>query len=349
MKTVVVGCGAVGGTIGAYLARAGHDVTLVDSWWQQIDAIRRDGLSVWTPDGSFHVQLPALHVDGLHNLAGPCDLAIIATKAYDAEWAYRLIDPYLAPEAAVLFAQNGVVEELFGRFADLDRVIGTVVNFAAECFEPGTVRRTLTGGWPSLTIGELDGSRSTRLMRIREHLAPVGDVRASDNILSVLWSKLALNAMTNATGAVTRATTAILWGEPGYLEVAVQAGAETVAVALAAGIELTPVFDRIDPALLLRAHGGDEAAATEVADLLRTIAAGRQGEKENRPSMLQDVLKGRRTEVDYIPGHVSRRGAETGVHTPLNDRLVELVRDVEAGRLAGGPANLELILSALPR
>lgn len=348
MRTVVVGAGAVGGTIGAYLVRAGRDVTLVDTWWQHIDAIRRDGLEVWTPDGTFQTEIPALHVDGLAALEGPVDLAVIATKAYDVEWAYRLIAPHLADAGVVVFAQNGVIEELVGRFADLDRVLGIVVNFAAECFEPGLVRRTLTSGWPSLTVGELDGGISPRLEAVREHLDPVGDVRMSEAILDSLWSKLALNAMTNATGAITQATTPVLWGDPEYLGIAVQAGGEAVAVAHAAGRNPGPVFDQIDPVLLARVHGGDGAAASEVASVLRGIAEGRRGARENRPSMLQDILKGRRTEVDYIPGHVVRRGAEHGVSTPVNQRLVELVREVESGRLAAGPANLELIRTALP-
>jgi 2-dehydropantoate 2-reductase len=349
LRTVIVGAGAVGGTVGAYLTRAGRDVTLVDSWWQHIDAIRRNGLEVWTPDGTFHTRPAALHVDGLAALGAPVDLAVIATKAYDGEWAYRLIEPYLAPDGVVMFAQNGVVEELVSRFADQSRVLGVVVNFAAECFEPGVVRRTLTSGWPSLTIGELDGGSTPRVAAIRHHLDPVGDVRSTATIFSSLWSKLALNAMTNATGAVTRATTPVLWGEPDYAEVALQAGAEAVVVARAAGLNVEPVFDRIDPTALARVYDGDPAASTELVRVLRVIADGRRGTRENRPSMLQDILKGRRTEVDYIPGHIVRRGSEQGVPTPINARLAELVREVEAGRLPGGPDNLALIRSALPQ
>ena len=349
MQTVILGAGAVGGSIGAYLTRAGHEVTLVDTWWQHIDAINRAGLELWTPEGTFHTRPVVLHIDELATLDSPVKLAVIATKAYDGEWAYRLIEPYLALDGVVVFAQNGVVEELVGRFADLSRVLGLVVNFAAECFEPGKVRRTLTSGWPSLTLGELDGADSPRLAATRDYLDPVGDVRTTASIISSLWSKLALNAMTNATGAITRATTPVLWGEPDYIDVALQAGAEAVVVARAMSLEIEPIFDRIDPASLARVYEGDEEASRELAVILRAIADGRRDAQENRPSMLQDVLKGRRTEVDYIPGHIARRGVEAGVATPINARLVELVREVEAGRLAGGPDNLALIRSALPR
>lgn len=347
MKTLIIGAGAAGGTIGAYLGRGGRDVTLVDPWWQHIDAIGREGLRVTSPEEEFLVRVPALHIDQMDQAAGPFDLVLICLKAYDAEWAYRLATPYLADDGVVLFAQNGVPEELVVRYADMQHVVGTVVNFAAECFEVGHVRRTLTTGWPSLIVGELDGSDSERVERIRQHLEPVGEIRKTTAIMESLWSKLALNSMSNAMGAITGETTLVLWGEPAYAEVAVAAGSETAAVAKAAGIAIKPVFDRIDPSTLESAYAGDIDARNEARSILAQIAEGRRGSQENKPSMLQDILKDRRTEVDYIPGHVARRGSELGVDTPVNRRLVELVKDVESGRRASGSENLAIIRSVL--
>ena len=347
MNTLIVGAGAVGGTIGAYMVRMGRQVTLVDSWWQHIETIRSSGLRVTSPEEDFRVEIPTLHIDELERLSDPVDLAIICPKAYDAEWAYRLVAPYLTPDGIVLFAQNGIPEEFVGRFADMDRVVGTVVNFAAECFELGHVRRTLTTGWPSLILGEIAGGQSARVEKLREHLAPVGEIRGSDSIMESLWSKLALNSMSNAAGAITSATTLVLWGDPDYADIAISAGSETAAVARAAGIAMKPVFDRIDPLTLERVYAGDMDARREATDLLAEIAEGRRGSHENLPSMLQDIMKGRRTEVDYIPGHVVRRGGPLGVPTPVNECLVHFVKEVENGRLVSGSDNLRLIKESL--
>ncbi len=347
MNTLIVGAGAVGGTIGAYMVRMSRQVTLVDSWWQHIEEIRRSGLRVTSPEEDFRVEIPTLHVDELERLAEPIDLAIICPKAYDAEWAYRLVEPYLAPDGVALFAQNGIPEEFVGRFADMDRVVGTVVNFAAECFELGHVRRTLTTGWPSLILGEIAGGDSTRVQALRNHLKPVGEIRGSESIMESLWSKLALNSMSNAMGAITSATTLVLWGDPEYAEVAISAGSETAAVARAAGIAMKPVFDRIDPSTLEHVYAGDLDARREATALLAEIAEGRRGSHENLPSMLQDIMKRRRTEVDYIPGHVVKRGRQLAVPTPVSERLVQFVKEVENGRIASGPDNLRLVKESL--
>lgn len=341
---MVVGTGAIGGTLGAYLHRAGRNTTLVDPWFTHVERVRRDGLRVESPDEDFRVHPRLLHVDQLDQVEREVDVLVIAVKAYDTEWAYRLAAPYLSPEAAVLCAQNGVVEDHIVRYVAPERIVGCVVSVAAEIFEPGFVRRTLAGEWPTLTLGELAGPGiSERVTRLQELFAPAGDIRANQDIMGELWSKLALNAMTNGTGALTGATTRTLWGDDRFLPVAVSAAAETAAVADAAGVRIEPVFGRIPIPTLLATYAGDGDASAEVADILRTIAQERTGARENKPSMLQDHLKGRRTEIDYINGYVVDHANRLGMEAPTNGRITDLVRALERGDLVQSLDNVDAL------
>jgi 2-dehydropantoate 2-reductase len=346
-RIMIVGAGAVGGTLAGYLARGGREVRVVDTWFQHINAIRANGLTIESPEGRFRVEVPALHIDELGGLRDEIDVAILAVKAYDTEWAYRLIEPYLAEEAVVLSAQNGLVEDQLARYADMSRVIGCSVSFAAECRDPGLVIKRSAPDWPTLAIGELDGPTTPRLERLAALLEPIGALQVSTEIVGKLWAKLAVNAMTNAPCAVTGATSGMVWGETEHAPTSVALAAETARVAEAAGITMQLVFGYISQAALVRAYGPDEAARNDVATSFAEVAARRSGERENRPSMLQDILKGRRTEVEYLNGYVAERGAALGVATPVNAQVARLVREVEQGRRACGPDNLADLRMAL--
>lgn len=328
---VIIGAGAIGGALGAYLHRAERHVTLVDPWFRHVEQIRRDGLRVESPEETFTTHPRALHVDELELLDEPADVLVIATKAYDTEWAFRLMAPYLDDDAPVLCAQNGIMEELAPRFIEVERIVGCVVSMAAEIFDPGVVRRTLTGGWPTLTLGDLTPTNDSRVRRLQELFAPTGEIATSDDIVADLWSKLALNAMTNGVGALTGATTRIIWGDERFLPVTVAACAETAKVASEAGVAMKPVFGRIPLPALLAAHDGDTASADDVARILRDIAEQRTGARENKPSMLQDHMKARRTEIDYINGHVVRHGERLGVRTPVNTSILNFVHRLQLG------------------
>ena len=347
VNIVIIGAGAVGGTLAAYLAGAGRDVHVVDTWFQHINAIRADGLTLESPEGSFSVEVPALHIDELGALHDEIDVAILAVKAYDTEWAYRLVEPYCATGAVVLSAQNGLVEEELPRYADMSRVLGCSVSFAAECIDPGVVMKRSSADWPVLAIGELDGRMSSRLERLAAVLEPVGELQVTTDIIGKLWAKLAVNTMTNATCALTGATSGMVWGETDYAPMSVALAAETATVAAAAGIAMQPVFGQVSQASLVRAYGRDGAARDEVASSFAEVAAHRSGERENRPSMRQDILKGRRTEIESLNGYVADRGEALGVATPVNARAAALVREVEQGQRVSGPDNLSDLRAAL--
>jgi 2-dehydropantoate 2-reductase len=343
----IAGTGAVGGTTGAYLRRAGRDVLLVDGWHQNVEAIRRDGLVLKGRDEEFRVEPRALHLDELARLDAPLDTVLLAVKSYDTEWMVRALLPYLAPDGCIVSLQNGVNEDRIAELAGRERTVGCVVHFSVGMFEPGVATRYTRADWLTFTLGELDGRRSERLARLAELLEPAGPVEVSGDIWGVLWMKLAVNAMNNGLTGLTGLTSPGLWTDPRGFAAMVRIGGEVVAVCQAAGHRMHPIEPTgaprpLEPAALRRAAEGDEAALDDVrASFVGAAEARRKGGRENLSSLLQDVMKRRRTEIDYLNGYVARRGSELGVAAPANALVVELVHRLERGELARDPANLD--------
>ncbi|WP_181779407.1 ketopantoate reductase family protein [Pseudonocardia pini] len=347
---VFLGAGAIGGTMAALVHRAGRlRTTIVDPWFQHVDAIRRKGLFVDLVSESFTTDVLALHVDQLGRLPAPADLVVLSTKAYDSEWAVRLIEPYLADGGCILVAQNGITEEWLSTVTDPGRLIGCgITNYPGECFVPGRIKRTPLGSnEPAFTIGELDGSRSDRVEKVAEWLTPAGDIKVTDRIWSVLWGKLALNLMSNALGGITGYTTHHLWSDPDIAAVGLLCGAEAALVADKLGIAMDPVFGRIQAPDMRDGMLGDDQAWRRAMAELNGMGGERVGASENKPSLLQDVLKGRRTEIDYLNGYVATKAPTVGLTAPVNAAVTDLMKEVERGAVERGPERVDDLRSIL--
>ena len=343
----IAGIGAVGGTTAAYLRRAGREVVLVDGWHQNVEAIRRDGLLLKGREGDFRVEARVLHLDELAELTGQLDAVLLSVKSYDTEWMVRALLPALAPDGFVVSLQNGINEERIAALAGRERTVGCVVHLSAGMFEPGVATRYSRAEWLTYSVGELDGRRTERVRRLAELLEPAGPVEITHDIWGVLWMKLAINAMNNGLTGLTGLTSPGLWSDPRGFDAMVRIGGEVVAVCRALGhrmhaIEPTGASHPLAPEILLHARDGDADALEEVRVVFGTAAdARRRTGRENISSLLQDVMKRRRTEVEYLNGEVVRRGAELGVPTPANSLVVDLVHRLERGDLARDPANLD--------
>lgn len=344
----IVGGGAIGGSIAAGLARAGLEPVVADPWYHHVEAIRARGLTVRATDGELNVPIRAIHLDELRRLRGPIDLAIVAVKSYDTEWICRAILPYLAPDAAVVSAQNGVNEDLIASIVGPERTVGAVVHIAAALMEPSVVTRFSRSGWMSLTLGALDAAGAAQVERVSEALAAAGRIETTGNIRGIVWSKLMANCMINGLSGVSGFTTPNLFLEPAAHPLMFRIGAETVAAARAAGVAMDPIEltgspGPLDPALVLAACGGDEGGVASVGDWMRQTAQARSGASENISSLLQDVQKGRRTEIDYLNGHVVAVAGEHGSAAPCCAAVVEAVHRLSAGTLRQDPANVALV------
>lgn len=320
MRFLVWGAGAIGGTMGAHLARAGHDVTLVDAVSDHVAAINRSGIQITGPMSAFTQRVPAAIPE---DLAGEWDTIILATKAHHTEVAARALLPHVTAAGCVISAQNGLNELAIARIVGADRTVGAFVNFGADYLEPGVVHY---GGRGAVVVGEIDGRITPRANAIRDAWLDFDDgAIVTTNIWGYLWGKEAYGAMLFAT-ALTNESIADALADLTYRDLYIALAREILAVAGARGV--TPEsFDGFDPAAYLPGAPVD-GAARSVDDL---VAFNRRSAKTHSGIWRDLAVRKRRTEVDAQLGIVVTLAREEGVAVPLTARLVELIHDIENG------------------
>ena len=330
-RLVVVGAGAIGGTIAAYLERANIRTHLVDANESHVKAIRDHGLTIDAYNESFRVEVPA---DTPDSFAGRLDEVFLATKAPHTESAMEWIAPRLNPHGWVMSAQNGLNELAIARYIGPERTIGCFVNFSSDLMEPSVISY---GGPGTFAIGELDGHVSERVDRIggwiQHFIAPI----VTDNIWGYLWSKLSYGAVLFAT-ATTDETMADCVDHPRYRDVLRAIGAEVVGLARVQNIALLP-FDGWDPNALDN-HGDADAMFDRLSQVMRRNLKVRTG-------VWRDLaVHHRRTEVDAQYGPVLDIAAELEYPVPKLTKLVDIIHGLEQDRLKRGLANLEALMNA---
>ena len=344
-RIAIVGAGAVGGYVGAYLARAGTDVVLIDGWPAHVEAIRAGGLRIdmMEPGQSFTTPARALHLSDVPQLVreAPFDIAFVAVKSYDTAWATALIDPYLRREGCIVSLQNSINEDTLAATAGWGRTLGCCVNvLAAELTEPGHIVRNSLRGTArkvGLAVGEVHGRVTPRARQIAALLGEADTTEVTTNLWGERWSKLTINAMRNGLCAMTGMSSRERDSDPRGLDLSIRLGSQSVRVGLAQGLALEPVSG-LDLEPLGRAEDDPAAMAfvkRQILDVLHTRADAQ------RPSMGQDIRKGRRTETDAINGLVARRGAAFGVDASLHAAVHALVGRIERGEIQPGPALMD--------
>jgi 2-dehydropantoate 2-reductase len=339
-RCLVWGAGAIGGTLGAYLARAGHDVTLVDTVAEHVAAVNRSGLTISGPIASFTASLPAFSPD---TLQGAWDTIILATKAQHTEAATQALLPHLTRAGCVISAQNGLNELTIAGVVGEARTVGAFVNFGADYLEPGSI---LYGGRGTVMIGEAfgDPSRrvSPRVLGVRDAWRAF-DERAdtTPNIWGYLWGKEAYGAMLFAT-ALTNDSIADALARPEYRPLYIALAREILAVALARGVH-PEAFDGFDPAAYLP----DAPPGATQQSLDHLVAHNRKSAKTHSGIWRDLAVRKRPTEVDAQLGIVVSLGAEAGVPAPLTSAVVRLIHEIERGERPQSMEALDALASVM--
>jgi 2-dehydropantoate 2-reductase len=346
-RIAIVGAGALGGYVGGTLAHLGHDVTLIDPWPEHVETIRARGLELdgLTPEERFTVtSMKTLHLTEAQSLAKrPIDVAMVAVKSYDTAWATMLIKPYLSPQGCVVSLQNCLNEETIAGVVGWGRTVGVVASLiSVDLYEPGRIRRTIAKGGNQHTVfrvGEPHGRLTRRVQELVEWFARIDSARATTNLWGERWSKLVQNGMGNGVTAATGLTSGDCLRNETIRRFQIRLAGEAIRVGQALGYQLERIRG-IDPERLARAAEGDAGALAEVEALLvPKVGANPRGDIQ-RPSMAQDILKGRRTEIDAMNGVIALKGAEIGVPAPSHAKLTEIVTRVERGELTPSPSLL---------
>jgi 2-dehydropantoate 2-reductase len=306
VELTIIGSGAIGGTLGAHMIRAGHDITLCDADEAHVAAIREHGLIIEGPVDEFAVAARAITPV---ELPDRLEHAIVAVKSLHTRAAADLLRSRLAPDGYVLTVQNGLTARTLIDALGRDRVISSFVNFGADVMAPG---RIMQGNVGTFRVGELDGGVITpRVLDLAEALPYA---RPTDNVLGFLWGKEAYGAMLWA-GAVSDLTIVEHLEDPRYRPVMIAVAREVLAQA--------PVrvegFDGFDPDDL-------EGSLGRLADFNRNSAKKYSG-------IYRDlVVRKRKTEIDEIL---------RDINGPIFSKVAGIIHDIEEGRRVNERANLD--------
>jgi 2-dehydropantoate 2-reductase len=303
MKIAVIGAGAMGGSYGGHLAKAGHDVRLVDTWQAHIDAVAKSGLHVTGALGDYVAKVPITSEPEYDDWA-ELVIAFIDTNA--TAIAAPNISKVLAPDGVVLTMQNGIGNvETLAEHLGADCVIGGSSMCSAAVLGPGEVALT---HHDVTSIGEIDGTDSQRVNKIAGTLRDAGfDVAVKTNIMSVIWKKFLLNCGINALCAVSGLRTGEMTRVPELYQLQDNIINEALAVTDAKSIQID----------------------ADIRETIKKVAHYRF----NKPSMLQHVCAGRKTEIDAINGALVREAKQLGIATPYNEALVALLKGRELSQI----------------
>ena len=346
-RIAVVGAGAVGGYVAAGLTEGGHDVTVIDPWHEHVEAIRTHGMELYgmTPAERRTVKINAIHLTEAQNLAKqkPIDIALISTKSYDTKWAVRLISQYLAPGGCVVSMQNCINEEFLASVVGWGRTLGCIVTggVGVDLYEPGHIRRGYAKR-PEVTsfyVGEPSGLITKRSQEIADIMGCVDTAVATDNLWGERWTKLCVNGMRNGVSAATGMGGNDRDGHDAVRRVCIKLGGESVRVGQKLGYRLGKV-GTLDPEKLALASEGNAAAMAEIEKLMLDGTAGSLRSEYQRPSMAQDMAKGRRTEIEFMNGVIATEGERLGVDARTHAMLTRQVLRVERGEIPPAPENV---------
>jgi 2-dehydropantoate 2-reductase len=340
-RLIVYGIGAIGGQVAGRLHSAGVALTAVEPWDAQREAVEREGLRIAGTDGT--VERHRLPVIAPHALAGQVDLCLLAVKSYDTDEALSRVLPHLAPDALVVSLQNSINEEWIAPRVGAERALGGVVLVNAVLLEPGQItvtasvsRAAAASRLPGVYVGEYlrpAGDAARRVARLLEAVWPAEPI---DDLLCERWTKMVTNSALNPVSGIGGLGSAAMLSSAAARRAIIGIAAEVLRVAAAEGHPVARVMGDFSAE---EVHAGASGASDAFERGLAARAARVSGDAAT--SLLQDVLRGRRTEVDFFSGMAARKARAHGIATPWCDAATALVHEIEAGQRAPAAANID--------
>lgn len=346
-RIAIIGTGAVGGYAGAHMAQAGEDVTFVDMWPENVEAMRTKGLRIThlkdVPE--FTVPVKAIHLTELQQVSKerPFDIAFVCTKSYDTAWATMMVKQYLAPAGYVVSLQNCMNEETIAGIVGWGKTLGSIASsITVDLAAPGHVHRNAGKGGAAHTVfrvGEVHGRITDRVQEVVKLVGYADSAKATENLWGERWSKLVINGMGNGMSACTGMISRDILMDDTLRHFSARLGSEAIRTGQALGYVLEEIF-HMDPEVIARAGEGDPAAKKDY-DEHRLAEAKKPGGGAHRPSMGQDMVKGRRTEIEFLNGFICDKAKEVGIATPANAALTDIVKRVERGEIQPDPKHIK--------
>ncbi len=318
LKILLIGIGAIGGSLSCFIQDKGYDLTVVVHREETKEKIEKEGLHISGVLGEKRVFVPA--VTQISDLKERYDIVFIATKAYQLEKVATEILPYLKENSKVISLQNGICLDLLAKIVGYHRSVGCLIGYGATMLERGHLEITSTG---EFVIGS-HPSVSMDLEDVKEILSSLFPTRISNNIYSELYSKLIVNSCITSLGALTGLKLGQMMKKRKIRSVFLNIMDEATKVAEAGNIHVVPYGGKLDYHKLMMHHGFFSRLKQHIV----IMVVGKKY-KNLKSSSLQSLERNEPTEIDFFNGYISSKGKELKVLTPVNDKIVKFIKQIE--------------------
>ena len=330
MRTAIYGAGSLGTILGAFISKAGEPVELINRNKAHVEALNASGAKV-VGTMQFEQKVTAYTPD---QMSGEYDVIFLMTKQQNNKEVVQMLKAFLAPDGVLVTFQNGLPEMQIASVLGEERVLGCTVAWGATMQSPGVCELTSEPDALSFSLGSISTVSNRHFDKVKELLEKMGTVDVEDNFIGTRWSKLLINAAFSGMSAVLGCTFGEAAGPKESRRIVQALIKECIDVCAAGGIRIEPVQGK-DIVKLLDYKGAVKKA---VSFFIIPIAIRKHARL--KASMLQDLEKGKLTEVDAINGAVSDYGRKVGFPTPMNDKVVKIIHRIEKGELKPGFDNL---------
>ncbi|MDR2047351.1 MAG: 2-dehydropantoate 2-reductase [Clostridiales bacterium] len=332
MRAAIYGAGAIGTVLGAYITGAGGKIELISRNKAHIDALKNHGARI-VGTAELTVPVTALTPD---EMSGKYDIIFLVTKQLDNAAVVRGLAAYLSEDGVICTLQNGLPELSVAEIIGADRTYGCAIAWGASLIEPGVCELTSEPTALTFGLGALNGGKNTKTEQIAALLGLMGRVETEKNFIGARWAKLLVNSAFSGLSAVFGETFGEVASDGRSRLIAQKLIKECIDVAAKAGIKIEPIQGK-DAVKLL-----DYKNPIKQKISFCVIPLAIKKHKNLRASMLQDLERGKKCEVDAINGAVSEYGKRYGCPTPYNDKVVEIIKGIEAGKYKPSRENLAL-------
>ena len=331
-RYAIYGAGSLGTVLGAYITKSGVPIDLINRNTAHVEALRQNGAQI---SGTVEMTVPVTAMTP-DKMEGPYDIILLLTKQFHNKEVVTFLKDYLAPDGVLVTLQNGIPEPDIAEIIGKHRTIGCVVEWGATLASPGECVLTSEVESLSFHMGRMEGITDEKFNEVKtllEHMCPVHE---EPNLIGARWSKLLINATFSGLGTVVGGVFGDVSENKTARKIAIRCMKECIDVGHAAGAEFAPVQGKN----IVKLFYYKSAIKRAIATLIIPIAMKKHRSIE--PSMLQDLKKYKPCEIDAINGVVCAWGKKCGVPTPINDAIVEIIKQIESGSLVPSHANMHL-------
>lgn len=336
-RYAIYGAGSLGTVLGAFIMQNGGQVDLINRNKAHVDVLNEKGAHII---GTVDMTVPVKAITP-DEMEGKYDVIVLLTKQLFNKEVVTMLKDFLSDDGVIVTLQNGIPEPGIAEIIGANHTMGCAVEWGAALIEPGVCELTSDKDSLSFHMGKLEGITDAQFKMVKELLELMCPVHEEENLLGARWSKLLINATFSGLGTVVGGVFGDVSEDKKGKQVAIRCMKECIDVGHAAGVEFAPVQGKNIVGLFYYTNPIKRAFGCAL------LPIAMKKHRDIEPSMLQDLKKGKPCEVDAINGVVCEFGKKHNVKTPINDRIVEIIKKIQAGELKAEKSNIELFKDLL--